>query len=109
MIKTIWLVSFNISGRPGPPAVSSYNVIETQTGVLNCVLAAQHPDNPEMIYYTWTKENKDIGFNDRTAGLLMINNTQRTDDGLYQCSVRNVAGMNSAETSLVVYCKNQRS
>ena len=84
-------------------------VIETQTAVLNCLLTPQHPDNPEMIYFTWIQESKDIGFNNRTAGLMMINNTQRTDDGLYQCSVRNVAGMNSAETNLVVYCKNGRS
>ena len=38
----------------------------------------------------------------------MINNTQRSDYGHYQCSVRNVAGMNSAEANIVVYCKIKR-
>ena len=96
-------------GPPDPPTVSAQPAIETLQAVLNCLLEPQHPltteNSPETILYTWTKGGKVIGLNNQTTGLLTINNTQQTDAGTYQCSVRNVAGENSADTNLAVYCK----
>ena len=96
-------------GPPDHPTVSAQPAIETLQAVLNCLLEPQHPEtienSPETILYTWTKDGKVIGLNNQTTGLLIINNIQQTDAGTYQCSVRNVAGENSADANLTVYCK----
>ena len=97
--------SINISGPPGQPLSFSVQVIETQQAIFNCLLTPQHPSSPETILYTWTKGSREIGFYNQTTGRMVINNVNRTQAGTYACSVWNVAGQNSVEQSLTVYCK----
>ena len=89
------MVILNV-GPPDPPTVSAEPAIKTLQAVLNCLLEPQHPEttenSPETILYTWTKDGKVIGLNNQTTGVLTINNTQQTDAGTYQCSVRNYLG-----------------
>ena len=97
--------SINISGPPGQPLSSSVQVIETQQAILNYLLTPQHPSSQETILYTWTKDSQDIGFNNQTTGRMVIDNVNRTQAGTYTCTVWNVAGQNSVQWSLTVYCK----
>ena len=81
-------------------------MIEHHPAVLTCYLPPQHPDNPETIMYTWTKDGRDIGFNNQTSGRIETSPVTRSDTDSFVCTVRNVAGVNSVTASLVVYCKN---
>ena len=73
--------------------------------IFNCVLTPQHPYNPETILYTWTKNNKDIGFNNRTTGRMEINAVSTSDAGNYVCTVSNVAGTDQSDISITVIGK----
>ena len=94
-----------IVGAPERPEVRAESAIVTQKAQFTCSSLPQFPDNPETILYTWTKDGKDIGFNNETTGEMEINPVDKSHAGNYDCKVTNVAGHSSAGINFIVYCE----